>query len=385
MINGLATNIVGINFDEVGKVNIQLQDTTWAAVDINNADTSADCSANGAYVCGDVNATFIPDHFTLTNAHLQNNRASTFTYLSNDLNISSGFDVTIEARNAKDGKTSNFDSASWENPVNMTFTLPVIGAMTEHKSEITTTQKLGFGAGTKTINYSDTNASANLTFNYVRDSSVAINPFVINGSSVDINASSLYASSTGATATVIGGVKPDQNVTFIYGRTNAPRQKFIDDATASNHDAFIYYEAYCDAVGCPNALLPDGTLSTFNDDPRWFINTQHASTDGNASNVQEKKLSGDVEILNANQPTGNHPDKMTVKYTGGGYPYLTTMENNASSWLLYDKYNAGAQKNEFILEFYKDSGGYVGSGKSTSDVNVTRSNTLNVNENKSWW
>lgn len=399
--SNIASSNVGLNFNDVGKVNIEIQDTTWAKVDIDSGDNIAECNNTagadgkvGAYICGDINATFIPDHFTLSAASLKNANALTYTYLSNDLNTSAGFDVTITAQNALNATTSNFDAAAWENPINVAFTLPSITAtnqdgatvtMAENKNDISTTQNLLFTSGVKSINYSDTNTSANLVFNFNRTKNIAINPFRINGAAIDINASSLYTSSSGTTATVTGGVNPDQNATFVYGRTHAPRQRF----TGAAGTALIYYEAFCEGNDCNKTLLPNGATSSNTDDPRWFVNSSHNVLSGNAGSVNQKGSLIDAGSVRGSTTgslsTVDVPAKIDLVYVDAdtkGYPYKATIENNASDWLIYNKYNNGLFKNEFEVEFDYGASSWAGVRETTTTTD--RNATTKTNRRSMW-
>ena len=228
-----------------------------------------------------------------------------------------------------------------------------------------------------------------LNLNYTRNIANAINPQTITfyNYDVDCNISSecTFIADFNNRKTSQGSKNLNSaTIQYYYGRTHAPRHKFTETNTIGDHNVSLNYEVYCNGAGCDKSLLQDGVSSSYTDDPRWFVNSQHTVSSGIALNVREKQVSGTLNVLV--QPTGISSDFVTVNYDGSkGYPYVTTMENNASSWLIYNKYNASADKNEFILEFYKDAGGYVGSGSSTSDVKTTHSNTSNLNENKSWW
>ncbi len=389
--NGYAGNVVGMSFDDVGKVNIKFIDSNWSKVDIDNGDTPLDCSLTGAYICGDINATFIPDHFSITAANLFNASASTYTYLSNDLTIAAGISATVTAENFANNPVQNFDTAAWENPVNIALTLPSPAdtSLNENKNDINSSAKIGFGNGQKNILYSDTNKTTDLIFNFSRDKTVAVNPFKIDGADITLRASSLYTSSSGTKDTILSpNTVTGNSATFVYGRSHAPRQKFVDDTINGNHDAFIYYEVYCNGTvngnDCNKTLLPNGINATYSDDPRWFINTNHTVAEGTAGTVAEKNNAHVITVQT--QPTGSAPDKVVVNYDGTkGYPYTKTMTMTPSAWLIYNKYNASANKNDFVLEFYKDGGGYVGSGKSENSVKVKKSSTFSPNENKSWW
>ncbi|MBU1659354.1 hypothetical protein KKG72_09925 [bacterium] len=369
--NGDAVNGANINFSDVGKVTLQMQDTTWTNIDI--GDTPADCTASGRYVCGSVDATFIPDHFTLTNVHLNNHNTNTFTYLSNDLAMSAHLDVTIEAQNALNNKTSNFKTLSWENPVNVSIAVATAGTPTLIKDEIDEGINLNFTAGALTIPWNTADASKMLRFNFQRTLINPVNPFRVNGADVILTASSIY----GALVITSAATPADLSATFIHGRTNAPRQTFV----GNSGNALLYYEAFCNGVGCDKTLLPNGATSAYNNDSRWFTNTLHTVISGTAGNVNQTKSRTDVT---GTDTSGGHPDSTTVTYEVGEeeYPYKTTMQNFPSTWLLYNKYNAGATANEFEVEFHNAAGSWAGAHE-TNTTTVEGGSTI-TNRRSMW-
>ncbi len=365
--NGTSSN-VGINFNDVGKVNIHLEDRTWAQIDIDNGDTTADCSNTGAYICGDINATFIPDNFNFTTASLNNENGGAFTYLSNNTNMSARMAVTLQARNANNVVTQNFDGATWENPVDITMVVtPTITTPPVTTNDANDTINLGFTSGTVTIPWNETNVAKQLSFNFQRSVNTALNPFVINGADVNLSASSTYTSGTN-TATVQGNSLANQSATFIYERVHAPRYRF----SGSSGTAFIYYETYCNGTDtngntCNTALLPDGTASQINDDPRWYINTQHIAALGTVNSVTQRNGAGTVTQTASAQTT---PYSSTLTYDGSaGYPYKTTMQITPSNWLVYNRYNAAAVANEFEVEFENSAGIWNGANEAQSNTN----------------
>ena len=377
------SSTAGISFTDVGKVNIKVIDTHWTKVDIDQGDNPLDCSANGAYICGDVNATYIPDHFTLTNASLFNTGASTYTYLSNDLNVSAEISVTVTATNSANVTTQNFSVGAWENPVDITFTLPAtaITGLVEHKKEINATQKLGFVNGQHTINSTDTNTSAKLIFNYNRDVNNPQNPFMVNGADITLNTRSTYTSTTPASPTspiaIVSNVSLDKNATFIYGRTHAPRYIF----TGNLGRAFIYYEAYCsgtiNANPCVKELLPNGVNSNSTDDPRWYINRTHIASSGVTGAVVQKGSTYIDATL-----TSINPANVALSYTGSSYPYKATMQNSPSLWLVYDKYKVSPTTNEFEVEFINTHSNWA--GKNETDTTTINSATNRTNRRSMW-
>lgn len=100
-------------YSEVGSFNLALRDTDFTAADA--ADTVAECSASGRYICGATDVgRFVPDHFALTQG-VATPACSTFTYFGQD-----GFttEFTLTAQNKANATTTNYagsgsGSASW--------------------------------------------------------------------------------------------------------------------------------------------------------------------------------------------------------------------------------------------------------------------------------
>ena len=377
--NGYASD-VSMSFDDVGKMTMKLQDIHWADIDID--DTDANCSNEtggiGRYICGETNATFIPDHFTFSAVNLyDDNNISNFTYLSNDLNMSAHVGVIITAKNNANGTTLNFDSASWENPVDINLSLSTTNTPAIIKNEIDTTQNIGFSNGVKTIAANESNSSRNLMFNFTREVNTTLNPFVVNGSELTLNASSTYGSTN-----ITGSSVADRNATFLYGRTHASRQRF--DSNAGN--TFIYYESFCygtdsDSKTCDRALLPNGLNSKRTNDLRWFINENHNSVnDGVVGTVTQR---ASTVLVTATTPTTLTPATVTLTYNENyGYPYKTTMENNASSWLIHNEDDSTATRNLFSVEF--EGGASDWSGIHETDASTKDSGAVRTNRRSMW-
>lgn len=435
--------------NQVGEYRLSLRDTTWTDVDhttefmthhvgsyftntddciensditrlintvkgspapLNGCDISSTHNSSGtALKYRDYNLTFHPYSFdlsTIVPSYGVNNSAlgaTSFIYMADmaqDQNMSFHLNGDIRATGFNGNSVNNFVTSCYAEDLNLILDRSNISGNVAYQYRLNSGTVADNNNSLDIISLSEGNftqdqngsASTILNFNFARTPNQAQNPEELTFNNYDVSCNipancTFNADTDGVTVnskSTDGTLAINQTLKHYYGRTHAPRQKFIDKTTPVNQNAFIFYEVYCEGVGCDKTLLQNGVGSTFSDDPRWFINTQHTVIDGNASNVTEKRASGIMSIIT--QPTGNSPDSVVVKYPGNsGYPYVTTMQNNASTWLIYNRFNASATQNEFPLEFYKDAGGYVGSGKSTNDVKVQHSNTLNSNENKSWW
>ncbi len=216
-----------------------------------------------------------------------------------------------------------------------------------------------------------------LNMNYARTKDTTINPKSLTFIKYQVNCTNVGADCT-FNADLINNKttkgSKDLNSTIpirhYYGRTHAPRQTF----EGPDGNVSMYYEVYCNGATCNKTLLQNGTDSNTTDDPRWFINTLHSNEAGTAAqSATLQKNAANVSITR--EANGNHPDYIGVQYNGNrGYPYKATMENNASGWLIYNKYNDNALKNEFEVEFVKPGGAWAGAHETntTTDTNASK-------------
>ena len=245
---------------------------------------------------------------------------------------------------------------------------------------------------TATYFRTDLNGSMNtiLNINYDRDKNATVNPkrieyfdYKVNCTNENVNCQ--FKADLVNDKTTEGVLPIDTNITHYYARTNAPRQRFIAPAgnTAPAID-FIYYELYCDNPLMCKALLPNGLASNTTNDPRWFVNTLHTNNYGRAeqraTGITQKYVNPDK--VSGTMPTGNHQDFTDLRYNETKYPYKATMENNASGWLIYNKYNIDAEFNEFEVEF--DGGTSNWAGKHETDVTTKANGAYKTNRRSMW-
>ena len=385
-------NVAGIAFDDVGKINVHIEDRAWAVVDATDG-TPLNCTANGSYVCGDLNATFIPDHFDFNVATIYNNDglapSNQFTYLSNSIDkMAARIQTTVRALNLAGNVTKNFAPFPlWEN--NVTITPKIVkstylypDANVSHISN----QSIGFTAGVATINWNDTNSSKYLRFNFQRNTNQPANPFVVNPSDLNLSLSSPYYNNStntndGSSPTNINGSKVGANsgnATFLYGRAFAPRYRF----TGNTGNAKIFYESYCDSAG-NKSMLPSGSIGD-SSSVGWYLNVNHnAATDGNITAITEKNTP--IKVTNSSAlPLSSSGGSSTsaLTYSGTTFPYKTTMQDTADSWLLYNPNNSSASKNDFEVEFYGGSNNWTGH---SSNITTTDSVAAPVTSKRILW
>jgi hypothetical protein len=222
-------------------------------------------------------------------------------------------------------------------------------------------------------------ASTILNINYARKINTAFNPQILTFKNYKVVLDKdLYANLDNQyNANGLNDI--NTTIKFYFARTHTPRQRYF----GSEGNATIYYEVYNDIGNDGNkSLLPDDVNSTYTDDPRWFINTKHTSSYGKANNITQRGAAH-VTVVNGTEPTGNHPDIITLQYDkANGFPYKATMQDNASNWLIYNKYNVNATANEFEVEFFNNSGSWAGVAETNT---TTKRNAAKQTNRRLMW
>lgn len=360
----------------------------------------------------DYNLTFRPHHFDFSLAFTKGTDFNTtlinqtdWIYMNNittDENMSIRYSGQISAKGADGATVNNFVNNCYAEPlhldVNLTF--PTIAGLPNWRyrlQEINTSAAIwndnnaiipapatnaSFNlltlAQTSFIKEQNGSLDMNLSINFDRNQSLAVNPIEIGLENLQVKCQ--IASDCSSMANVSFSHEADANLStnatirHYYGRTNAPRQVFIGNTGVVP----IYYEVFCNGTGCDKNLLPDGTPSVSNDDPRWFVNTSHMpSSSGVVGTISQKNSLGTVSETAS---TNANPYLSTLTYNAAatkGYPYKTTMENNASSWLIYNRYNINDTNNEFEVEFLGTGGGWAGKHETNTTTNPDASNRTN--------
>lgn len=324
---GVAGEAAGLTFSDVGKINIKLEDRVWSAVDINNPNdpTLHDCSADGAYICGDTNVTFIPHHFTFSSLGITNNNGSpgTFTYIANKVDQMAGrIYTTMRAENKLNALAANFaPSPLWENNVSVT---PVVVKSTylypDANETNITNLAIGFGTGTdaggtKTIAWNEANTSKYLRFNFRRDINLPQNSFDVNGSDLNISMTSRYTDGikiADINGSRLGTVLPgDGNATFMYGRIIS-RDVRVFGANIP-FTANGWYEVF-------NASNINGVpLVASRNDGMWYINRLHNDLSDGDANVTVVITGANPTNVTPNVASGIEEYRFGSGMAMGGY------------------------------------------------------------------
>ncbi len=217
-------------------------------------------------------------------------------------------------------------------------------------------------------------ANVRIRYNFARDISQARNPqqITFNTLSVDCNntaeCQSIANSSTTFQPTSTKVI--NDTIYFYYARAHAPKMVTNGpDGTAKG-----YYEVYCYGSGCNKNYLPDelaGGTSSNSDDPRWWINTAHSYDYGKIKMVSQKRTPANVSATLSVSADGSYTN-IALHYNGSkGYPYRAIMNIVPDKWLIYNKYDANADHNEFEAQFNNDTSAWIGSGE-TQDATETK-------------
>jgi len=365
----------------------------------------------------DLNVTLHPYKFDLTNIipsigtnHDANITAGSFIYMSdvndsNDENMSFHLNGTINTVGADNILTSNFVNGCYAEPLQVklnkqTINLPVAyqyklhildengTQLREAFNDLNNTPNSVAIAATDFIKNAGGNVNTILNLNYARAVNTAINPQVITFNTYNVEcttaANCTFAADLNITNQSTG--EKDLNSTTIkhyYGRTHAPRQRYVGDSG----NAFIYYEVFCDVANDGNkSLLQNGLSSRYTDDPRWFVNTVHQTArDGQVNAINQRGYSVGAGSVTSGLINLTTPTVSPLTYNSAstrGYPYKATMELNNSNWLIYNKYDINATRNEFEVEFANSAGNWAGQTETDS---TTKTNAAKVTNRRLMW
>ncbi len=331
-------------------------------------------------------------------------------YLDN--NMSLNFIGTITARGLSGVQNSNYVTACYANDLTISLNSSVVNTQADYEYRFISSNLDNSilydswdtnNSSQEILDLNDTNFATDqngtvtmrLHYNYDHNVTNAINPEQLNLIGLDVGCTT--AAECQMKADLLTTYENNSTVTInaplnhYYGRTNAPRQTFIAPiGTAANPanpaTAFIYYEVYCNvATGCDRNLLQNQATLRYIDDPRWYVNTNHVTTTGGDIGVVSHKTTGTVLVSatnNSSAPVNGQTSTSLVYNAANGYPYKTTMENSASPWLIYNKYDDSMTINEFHVDFINNSGNWA--GKHETNTTTDNSAAQRTNRRSMW-
>ena len=362
-----------ITFNDAGIVGIDINDSAWAQVDADDTPLSQ------RVIYNECNRTFGAHHFDvqLTRPVIENN--TTFTYLSNDLNMSAwirNLNVRFSAQGEANGTLLNYqEPQTLYFAKNVDVTPQLIIPAAPHGAAISINTpvakldtNLSFVAGRADINYTD------VRFNYPRHFDVPRDPFIILGSDGNFSVSINETASAGVNGSA--DTDMDANATFYFGRLHPKDLKSTDNpATIA-----IEIEVYDDSGSNYVQNFRQNSL-------HWYRHANHNSDvagDANSIHPRRSSILDDTDSFNINDITIADPAQGTigvsiVKNNGRHYLHVKT-----GSWLWYAPLGFGTDYNDstgssclqhpcFIyLSQDHDSGSDIATGNfSGSDFNAS--------------
>ncbi len=411
----------GYTFKDVGLVDINITDSAWTKIDQNKVDRNGnilnDCILNsstnspvggkvGCMTEGSKQVEFHPKEFTHTVSLSNFLPTAQFTYLSNDPAMYALYTINVTARLNDGTAAQNYIASCYAKDVNSTLSLlnnrtlgwsdlnhrliffddpnryslrGLTGNYVQAKNVIFDVKESNFTTGSV--------ATIPLRFNIDRNVSIPDLPIVIRKN--DFNLTTSEKPYSGVIKLVTGedfGRAIDSNITLVYGRldTNDELQNTI---TGNDGNVTLQYEIYnpmiVDAAG---NLVPQVSMPIFAGMPRspnsvnWIVNTNHTLAQGTINKILYKGTNvyktgvGTVRVTQDTYAQGKHILKL--HYNGNTFPYIAAMDVNASSWLIFNKFNQNAQTVPLHTKFIK-AGNWMGVGSNIHNAGESNQSTIN--------
>ncbi|WP_187647978.1 pre-peptidase C-terminal domain-containing protein [Nitrosophilus labii] len=387
--NGKAQNLY-LKYDNVGDVNVTFIDNNWTEVDQKPKDDgSIDCIVqsdtdehiNGKVGClikGSKVLKFVPKAFVNSVSLLNFNSIGGYTYLSNEVDMSAKIDLSIKAILYDNSPATNYTKGCFSKDINYTISLINNKTLTwsdtqsriryfETNTSTALTPTKQYSVSFKSSEGNFTSGIANLAveFNFDRNTSNPDEPFTISKNDFNVSVKETNGTVSGSDFNRTN----DQNVTFYFARVHAP--DYIDEDADNIINAKIYYEIYIkngtDYVNLKGAESVD--------DINWYINKKHNSpNDGKIINLN---IIGSNITVNPGATTAisQGMENQVVTYSGTSFPYKVKIDLNASSWLIYNRFDENATTNHFYVTFPGSAKDWAGVGKTgkTVDLNISTS------------
>lgn len=377
-------------YPNIGDVNVTVSDNEWTRIDQNSYTTKGfdDCivgsnsntPSNGKVGCLIKKIqpfVFIPKQFTNT-LNVQNFDNRTFTYISNDGNMSAEVLLTTTATLDDNTTATNYTANCFAKDISYTLTLlnnpltwlngtpDAISRIRYFEDGVSSNFENNATVGSATFSSpqsSFTNGTANnltMLFNFTRTTNRPDEPFEISKNDFNIS-----VQDTNGTLGVDFDRTLNESSTFYYGRIHAPDTKVSGNIA---NDIRLYYEVYCRTCN-RTALDINGSESV--DSIYWYNNILHTPTHAQLANGDFTSTSG-TTISDA-QP-------LSIDLTAPSLPHKDKILIHAPLWLIQNPILPTATTNNFLIEFTKGATTWAGQGKlgrTIDDTNTSVSKKTN--------
>jgi hypothetical protein len=393
---GEAQYALGVKFDDVGEMNITVTDENWTAIDkeYNDCiigDDNNSRNANGLYGCnlsGTSHAAFVPGYFDVNLTVIPNN-SSGFTYLSDNLDVSTRFVIEVTAKNADDNTTLNYNESCYAKDMNLSalyrfngadynasnpenLTKLIYDVLKEDNSSIKSRSELAIGNGKHDINNldgsifsSEHNGSAviQLRVNFDRNISAKVNPFEYSIDDINVSDADDINGTLGGTGA---------GTVYYYARVRAAKD-FYDNVTTGSAVTPVSIVVYYTPGREFNDSKFDTSIFTLTDDFEWYLSTNHTPKDGNVTLVPVDTGLGSVTT--SPSFSNGRDETVTVNAVSTTRPLVVDINlTGTDRWLIYNP-----DKEEEPAPFYRvrfiDAGGseWAGYGKTGHVVETNAS------------
>ena len=355
--NGIAT--ITLTYPEVGDLDINISEingSEFAKVD--EKDTPQN---NRLIKKADINLTFIPYKFNIS-AIYKNYKDFNFTYISNDLNMSSLLEINITSVNKAGNITKNYSKNLYANDVNLTIVHTNIDNKILSNKNLDEENSSQFSLLINKNYFIQGKNQEDILLNINRKYDEVIEPinFTIDKIKVEDKEDNLTTEND-----------LNESNLFIYGRIDIP-----NISGYGNELNTTYQYEYWTKNG-------------------WILNKEH-----NSSLLGDVNLSKSIyNFVNLNVFNIYNGEENVTFYTTHALPYSTKIHLSIPSWLWYNPlattYKDPSVNNKDCLThpcesitFNKDNSGWGGIGKNnvkSSESNRTvefNSSTTSVNSNK---
>jgi len=353
--NGIA-NIEYLKYPEVGDINLTISEKNgYEFAKIDEDDTKDE----DRLIKSDSTNYFrvLPDHFTISSINVNNFNNSSFTYLSNDLNMSATLSAIIEAKNASNNTTQNYTANCYSRKIDINITHTSTTTMDNLNNILTqystNDKNLPISFRLDENNFTNGQAILNLKINFDRNSSKIVNPFILTLNDINLT----DENETNGSNTI------SQNINFIYGRVFAQDVSTIQNSANLN----ILFQRF-------NGI-------------DWIKNTLH-----------NNKIYGDINetfsldniTISLNETNINGEQNITVTPNKNTRPYKVKLHLNIPTWLWYSSYgmeyeapsntNTDCLTHPCVNILFEGNGNknWNGIGTNEKENNVTK-NTINSN------
>ena len=322
-----------LGFDNVGKVSLELNDTTWSIVD------SDDTPLAQRRIYLEQNLTFIPDRFDISfpaTPLMSNHNDGKFTYFANDLaNMGANLknlSFTVKAL----GKNGSI-MTNYQNPQNKYFANDIdfyLKLKVEKNPNLSSNidenivKDLNFTAGAASISYGD------LKFNFGRNFSILKNPLYLKGLNSDINISLRDRNDTTVKSDKLQTF--DGNSTFYYARLRTADMKTTQSPVKGEMDIEVYWD------GNGVKLIPSRFVQMTKS---WYLNTDDDAVssiqNSDFNPMKKRKLQSVVSGVSVSVDTPNPKDGkvgFSIAKTDTTSAQKIFYHVDIPSWLWFSKY-----------------------------------------------